>query len=225
MSAPPATRRPGRPRAAEAPVSVDVMLAAALRAFATHGYDGVSVNALSRELGVSHNLLHQRFGSKEGLWHAAVDWGFGDMAHELASAFDPTLTDPLDQMRLVLRRFLAVSAQRPELLGLMNIEGRNDSARLDYLWANYIEPSIAPIARLLDHLAAEGRIRPTSIRTLHFLVAHGTAAPFTLVPLARHFDASDPLDPVTVDAYADLVIDIVITGLQLTPGDVATQPA
>src|SRR5271165_3763713 len=120
MSVRSSARRPGRPRAEDAPVAVDSMLAAALRAFATYGYDGVSVNAIGRELGVSHNLLHQRFGSKDGLWHAAVDWGFGDMAHELASAFDPTLTDPLDQMRLVLRRFLAVSAQRPELLGLMN---------------------------------------------------------------------------------------------------------
>ena len=201
------------------------MLAAALRAFATHGYDGVSVNAISRELGVSHNLLHQRFGSKDGLWHAAVDWGFGDMARELASAFDPTLTDPLEQMRLVLRRFLAVSAQRPELLGLMNIEGRSDNGRLDYLYDNYIEPSTAPIARLLDHLAAEGRIRPTSIRTLHFLVAHGAAAPYSLLPLARHFDPSDPLDPATVNAYADLVIDIILTGLQGSPSDVAARGA
>jgi len=222
MSAPPAARRPGRPRAGDTPASTDAMLAAALRAFATHGYDGVSVNALSRELGVSHNLLHQRFGSKDGLWHAAVDWGFGDMARELASAFDPTLTDPLDQMRLVLRRFLTVSAERPELVGLMNIEGRTESRRLDYLYNNYIEPSIAPIARLLDHLAAEGRIRPTPIRTLHFLVAHGAAAPYTLLPLARHLDPSDPLDPSAVNAHADLVIDMIITGLQLTPNDVAS---
>jgi TetR/AcrR family transcriptional regulator len=221
MSAPPTARRPGRPRAADTPASVDAILAAALRAFATHGYEGVSVNAISRELGVSHNLLHQRFGSKDGLWHAAVDWGFGDMARELASAFDPTLTDPIEQLRLVLRRFLALSAQRPEILGLMNIEGRSDTARLDYLYRNYIEPSTTPIARLLDHLAAEGRIRPTSIRTLHFLVAHGGAAPYTLQPLARHFDPADPLDPATANAHAETAIDIIITGLQLTPSDVA----
>src|SRR5271157_2322274 len=133
MSAPSATRRPGRPRAAEAPVSVDVMLAAALRSFATHGYDGVSVNALGRELGVSHNLLHQRFGSKDGLWHAAVDWGFGGMAQEVAMAVDPTVTDPLDQLAAIFRRFLHASAERPELVGLMNLEGREGTERLTYL--------------------------------------------------------------------------------------------
>ena len=56
MSTTSSARRPGRPRTEDAPVAVEAMLAAALRAFATHGYDGVSVNALSRQLGVSHNL-------------------------------------------------------------------------------------------------------------------------------------------------------------------------
>ena len=214
MSTDPSSRRPGRPKAEEAPATVDAMLAAALAAFATHGYDGVSVNALSRELGVSHNLLHQRFGSKGGLWYAAVDWGFGGMADELARAVDPTLTDPLDQLALILRRFLEVSAERPELVGLMNIEGREDSARLDYLFEHYVDPLTAPIGRLLGHLAEGGRIRPVSGRAFHFLITHGAAAPFTLTALARHLDPVDPLDPAERDAYIDMVVGLLLAGLR-----------
>jgi len=191
------------------------MLAAALRAFATHGYDGVSVTALGRELGVSHSLLHQRFGSKDGLWHAAVDWGFGGMANELARAVDPTLTDPLDQLALILRRFLEVSAERPELVGLMNLEGRERSDRLTYLYDHYVGPITAPIFRVLEHLAAEGRIRPVSGRAFHFLVAHGAAAPFALQALARELDPSDPLDPVEREAYIDMVLEVLLAGLRL----------
>ena len=73
MSAPSQRRRQGRPRNEDAPASLDEILGAALRAFATHGYDGVSLRTLNRELGASHNLLHGRFGSKEALWYAAVD--------------------------------------------------------------------------------------------------------------------------------------------------------
>src|SRR6201993_5559380 len=73
MSAPPQRRPKGRPRAEDAPASLDEILGAALRAFATHGYDGVSLRTLNRELGASHNLLHGRFGSKEALWYATVD--------------------------------------------------------------------------------------------------------------------------------------------------------
>jgi TetR/AcrR family transcriptional regulator len=215
MSSPSPARPRGRPKAQDAPVAVDDILAAALRAFSTHGYDGVSVNALSRELGVSHNLLHQRFGSKEGLWRASVDWAFRGLDVALASAFDPTVPDPLDQLRLVIRRFLEYSAERPELLGLMNVEGREETERLAYIYDLYVEPSTTPVARLLRHLASEGRIRETSQRTFHFLLTHGAGAPFTLTALARRLDPGDPLDPVQLAAHVNLVTEILVSGLEL----------
>src|SRR5712672_1223853 len=119
-----AGKRVGRPKAQDAPVTLEQILDAAFRAFATYGYDGVSVRTLNRELGVSHNLIHQRFGSKRQLWYAAVDRAFGSQVSELARTFDPTLTDPLDQLNHAIRRFVRYSAEHPEVLGLMNIEGR-----------------------------------------------------------------------------------------------------
>jgi hypothetical protein len=107
------------------------------------------------------------------------------------------------------------SAERPELLGLMNIEARVDSERLDYIYDNYVAPALAPLGRLLDHLQKEGRIRPISLRALFFLIAHGAAAPFTLSPLARHFDNTDPLDPDQVAEQAALTADVITSGLRL----------
>ena len=186
----------------------------ALRAFATLGYDGVVLRTLNRELGGSHNLLNGRFGSKEALWYATVDWAFQPLVMRLATAFDPTLTDPLDQLRITMRTFLLYSAERPELLGLMNIEGRQDTERLAYLYNTYIGPALKPVHRLLDHLADSGRTRRVSLRTFHFLLAHGAAAPFTLGPLARHFDGADPLDPAEIEAHADLAADLLIRALE-----------
>src|SRR5260370_13298745 len=88
-------KRTGRPKTQDAPGTVEQILDAAFRAFATYGYDGVAVRTLNRELGVSHNLIHQRFGSKQGLWYAAVDRAFSQQITQLATAFDPTLDDPL----------------------------------------------------------------------------------------------------------------------------------
>jgi AcrR family transcriptional regulator len=205
----------GRPKAKDAPVTPEQILDEAFRAFATYGYDGVAVRTLNRELGVSHNLIHQRFGSKQGLWYAAVDRAFSQQIAELATAFDPTLTDPLDQLNYAIRRFVHYSAEHPELLGLMNIEARVESERLDYIYDNYVAPALAPLARLLDHLHEDGRIRPISLRVLFFLIAHGAAAPFTLVPLARRFDKADPLDPKQVDEQAELTADVITRGLKL----------
>jgi TetR/AcrR family transcriptional regulator len=208
-------KRTGRPKAQDAPVTLEQILDAAFRAFATHGYDGVAVRTLNRELGVSHNLIHQRFGSKQGLWYAAVDRAFSQQVAELATAFDPTLTDPLDQLNHALRRFVGYSAEHPELLGLMNIEARVDGERLDYIYDNYVAPALAPLGLLLDYLQENGRIRPISLRALFFLVAHGAAAPFTLAPLARHFDNRDPLDAKQVAEHAVLTADLITSGLRL----------
>jgi TetR/AcrR family transcriptional regulator len=207
-------RRAGRP-SAEAAIPEAVLLDAALRAFATYGYDGVSVRTLNRELGVSHNLINQRFGSKQGLWRAAVDYGFGDLVRHMEGVFDPTLTDPLDQLALVIGAFLRFSAEHPYLLGLMDIEGRLESHRLAYIYDHYIAPALAGVGRLLDHLVAGGRIRPIPLRSLHFLIAHGAAAPFTLVPLAERFDHSNPLAPRNVERHANLISEIIINGLRI----------
>nr|WP_051574934.1 TetR/AcrR family transcriptional regulator [Mycobacterium sp. URHB0044] len=210
-----ATRRaPGRPRAEESPASLDEIFQVSLRAFATLGYDGVSLRTLNRELGGSHNLLNGRFGSKEALWYATVDWAFAPLAQRVASAFDPTLTDPLEQVRIFIRVFLLYSADHPELVGLMNIEGQRDTERLAYVFDNYIAPAMEPMRRLLDHLVAEGRIHPVPLSTFHFILTHGAGGPFTLEPLARHFSQLDPRGDVTPQEQAELSADFIVRGLR-----------
>jgi TetR/AcrR family transcriptional regulator len=210
-----AAKRTGRPKAQDAPATVEQILDAAFRAFATYGYDGVAVRTLNRELGVSHNLIHQRFASKLGLWYAAVDRAFSQQVAQLATSFDPTLADPLDQLNYAIRSFVHYSAEHPELLGLMNIEARVEGERLDYIYDNYVAPALAPLGRLLDYLQTEGRVRPISLRALFFLIAHGAAAPFTLAPLARRFDNADPLDPIQVTEHAALTADVITNGLRV----------
>jgi AcrR family transcriptional regulator len=190
----------------------------ALKAFATLGYDGVSMRTLNRELGGSHNLLNGRFGSKEALWYATVDWAFAPLAQRILTAFDPTLTDPLEQVRIFIRTFLEYSADHPELLGLMNIEGRQDTKRLAYLFNTYIEPALKPMQRLLDHLVAEGRIRPVPLSTVHFILTHGAGGPFTLEPLARLFSQMDQRGPASPKEHAELSADFIVRGLQVDPG-------
>ena len=212
MSALEARRAPGRPRAEES-VDEEAFLQAALEAFARRGYDGVSVRALCKELGVSHGWAHQQFGSKGGLWYAAVDHGFGRQAAVVA--FDPTLSDPLEQFEHVIREWLRYSAQHPELALLMNIEGTRDSERLDYIYEHYIAPPLAPFDRLLHHLIDEGRVRPVPMRTVFLLLGHGATALFGLVPLARRLDRRDPTSPKNINEHIEAVTRIVIGGLRV----------
>ncbi len=194
----------------------DEILAVALRTFATYGYDGVSLRMINRELGVSHNLIYQRFGTKEQLWKAAVDHGFGALVDYAGSEFDPTVTDALEQLRLAVRRFVLFSARHPELLALMSIEARQDTERLRYIYDTYIEPSQRPLARLLRHLAEEGKVRAIPYRTFFFLFVHGGASAFTFAPLAKLFDPADPCEPDHAEQQADVLAGIIVDGLRLT---------
>jgi TetR/AcrR family transcriptional regulator len=206
----------GRPKASDS-VPIEEILDKALSMFATVGYDGMSMRTLNRELGVSHNLIHQRFGTKEELWRAAVDYGFGRLVRQMQGLFDPTISDPLEQLRLAVHRFVVYSADHPELVALMNIEARQDTERLTYIYDTYIEPLLKDVARLLAHLADQGVIRPIPLRTFHFLLAHGATAPHALVPLATKFDPTSPSEPAAVEQHATLVSTILVEGLRLTP--------
>jgi AcrR family transcriptional regulator len=206
----------GRPKASDS-VPIEEILDKALSMFATVGYDGMSMRTLNRELGVSHNLIHQRFGTKEEPWRAAVDYGFGRLVRQMQGLFDPTISDPLEQLRLAVHRFVVYSADHPELVALMNIEARQDTERLTYIYDTYIEPILKDVARLLAHLADQGVIRPIPLRTFHFLLAHGATAPHALVPLATKFDPTSPSEPAAVEQHATLVSTILVEGLRLPP--------
>ncbi len=210
--------RRGRPKAAASRPLQDI-LETALEAFATYGYDGVSLRTVNRELGVSHNLIYQRFGGKDDLWRASVDFGFGPLLRILQDLFDPTLTEPLEQLRLAIRRYVVFSADHPELVALMNIEARQNTDRLSYVYDNYIEPALKGVGRLVLHLADQKTIRPISLREFHFLVAHGAAAIYSLVPLATLFDPTPLGHPAAIDEHARLVSDLIVEGLRLHPND------
>ncbi|MFG2078595.1 TetR/AcrR family transcriptional regulator [Nonomuraea maritima] len=206
--------RAGRPPASQCPAPPELILAAALRMFADKGYEGASVAALNRKLGVSHNLVHQRFGSKEMLWYATVDWAFGDMAARLLPELDDVEGGPLEQMRRIIRRFVIVHAERPEVLRLITVEGIADSPRLDHLYEHHVAPLLAALTAPLQRLIDEGVIAPIPVRTLHFLVAHGAAAPFSMPALARRIGPGDPASAEAVAEHADVVADLILSGLR-----------
>jgi TetR/AcrR family transcriptional regulator len=197
-------------------LAVDDAMRAALGSFAARGYDGCSVQQLARDLGVSHNLLNLRFGSKEDLWRAAVDWGFEQLLGALDDA-DDAPEDPLERLRATVVRYVCAAATVPELLQVMNVEGAIDGPRLRYVFDRYIRPVEVPMRALLEHLAAEGRVRPIPFRTLWFLVVGGGVSPFAQPPVAALLDPTDLLDPAAVEAHAEVVADMLMAALLPVP--------
>ena len=203
--------QPGRPPR----VSEEALLRGALRLFAEFGYEGMSVRLLNQQLGISHNTVNKRFGSKLDLWYAAVDQGFSILKNDLA----PILSDlqaaaePRDVARYVIVAGLRASLKQPDILRLMNYEGARPSERLSYIFRAHLDPIMSVVHHALKKSAEEGTIRPVSARAIMFLLAHGAAAPFTLSGLSSEYDGlSGPLDE---EEHIELMADFLIAGLYL----------
>src|SRR5712691_971061 len=208
-----ALRARGRPRAEENPAPMEIVLAAAVNEFAVHGYNGVSVRTLSRTLGVSHNLLHQRFGSKEALWRAAVDWAFGPLVAVMDEA-DDERRDPRDRLRTSIRSFVRYSADHPDLLRLMDLEGASPSWRLDYLSDRFIAPVLARTTELLVSLERQGTIQRVPHVVTYYLITSGAGSIFARIALTERLFGSEPLQTDQYDRYADIIADVIVNSLR-----------
>lgn len=214
-----ATRPRGRPATGEVTLGADELLDAALDAFAERGFDGTSVRELARELEVSHNFIPQRIGSKERLWFAAVDRGFGALATSLAEVLleDGGATDDLTRLRSLVQRFIEANAARPALLRIISQEAIAPGPRLDHLFDNFIDPVRVFGEELLGRLRAAGQVRSDSVSLMYFLMTHGGGGPFALPGLADRFGAGlDPSDADAVRRHAAEATAVIFDGLAVS---------
>ncbi|HET7722887.1 MAG TPA: TetR/AcrR family transcriptional regulator, partial [Acidimicrobiales bacterium] len=181
-----AGRNRGRPPASAPPAATDAeILETALDAFAEAGFAGTSVRDLARRLNVSHNLVPQRFGSKERLWYAAVDHGFAAVGEAAQVTVVPD--DPFETLRRLIVAFVEATAARPAILRIINQEAAIAGPRLDYLFSRYLGPSSRQVESALAELQRCGRARAIPNAAFYFLLTHGIAGPLALAPLAERF--------------------------------------
>lgn len=207
------TRGRGRPRAGQE-LEVARLLQGALEAFAEQGYDGTSVRELSRRLGVSHALLTARFGSKEGLWFAAMEHALAAAESSWRRLADDPHLDDLEALRQAIVYQVMFSAAHPEVLRIMSHEGAIDSPRIRYVLEHFVEPLRPLVERRIDRLVAAGRIRQVPYATVHYLVVQGGGARYATPVETELLGGSHPPDADDVRHHAETVADIIVEGLK-----------
>jgi TetR/AcrR family transcriptional regulator len=211
-----AQRGRGRPRAGEE-IDLARLLQAALDAFAETGYDGTSVRELSRRLGVSHALLTARFGSKEGLWFAAMEHALAQAERTWREVANSPGLDDLEALRQGLVRQVIFSAEHPQVYRIMSHEGAIDSPRVRFVVDRFVNPLRPGVERLLARLVAAGRIRPVPYATLHYLITAGGGALFANPVEAALLGAPAHPDAQDIRAHAEAVADLLIAGIVVSP--------
>lgn len=209
-----AKRARGRP--AQSAVSDNALLEAVLQSFAESGYDGTSVREIARSLDVSHNLIPQRFGSKEKLWYAAVDHGFGRLIQDLTQEAERLGSDEVQVLRGLIASCIEMNALHPSMLQIINQEATQPGPRLDYLFAKYIKPIRDFGDAWLVRLAQEGRMAPVSITLLYFLITHGAGGMFALPALTSRLGGdTEELTSAGIREQAQSAVNILFDGLMV----------
>ncbi|WP_308010707.1 MULTISPECIES: TetR/AcrR family transcriptional regulator [unclassified Streptomyces] len=204
-------RRPGRPGADTPALPEEAsILQRGLEAFAELGYDRASARELARRLGVSHNFINDRYGSKAAFWRAVVDASLGAQVARMVGP-DPSLDDE-ENLRRLITDFYRTAADTP-LVGRLFVDELNqDTERLDYLYDRYIGVLVGHMASSIDRLVAAGRMAPIPMDVLFFAV-FPTVSGMLDVPLARRLGRSEGSSPERIAATAESLASLVLDGL------------
>lgn len=193
------------------------LLDAALRAFATHGYDGTSVRDLARRVGVSHNLVHHHYGSKWQLWQAALEHALASSGRELFALVEANerARDWEVSNRDGITGAVELFARHPAFAKILADESARGGERFDFLYERYIGPFARLLERLLEGAPGRSERRIDARAAMLFLFA-GMTAPFALGGLASKLDGAPSAKGATADdlqRFAATAAELVAHGL------------
>jgi len=192
-----------------------IILEAALKAFSVHGYAGASIASIAALYKVSPALIHYYFKNKEEMWRAALDHGIGDVIRDLTDTMrDLKGFDAVSQLKFLIRRYIAIVSDRPEVFDTILRESAAPGPRLVWLTKRHLSPLYALWTMLIETAQAEGAIK-------------GGIPPYhvsqIIVGASYHFIASrvrmheaygvDVTSKELRERHADAVLDIIFTGL------------
>jgi TetR/AcrR family transcriptional regulator len=202
-------RRAGRPvQPTDIPAESEI-LARGMVAFAELGYDGASVRELARRLGVSHNFINDRYGSKEQFWRAVIDQSLTAQVAWLQALLSVSDEDELARLRNLVHAFHQANVAEPDLPRIMQYEAIRGGKRLEYVFEHYVAPVRDAVAPLVQSLVEQGRVRPIPLDVMVYAVIAMTSvnAEVPLVTLLGDSFAADP------SHFAGMLSDIVLDGV------------
>ena len=201
-----------RAATAQASDSRELILVAALRAFAENGYDGATTRDIAARARVNHGLIPYYFGGKQKLWQAAVDRAFDRLGAGLDAVLtDPTVADDRERTGLLIRNYVRFVAQNPEFVLLMHDEGRRRGPRMRWLVDRHVKPLYEAMRVLLERTQDRGFL-PADLAPIHFhyILAGSVGLIFHQAEECRRLSGLDPFDPAVVEDHARAVEHLLL---------------
>lgn len=210
----PVPRKRGRPAGNGVhAVSEDRVLDLAFNAFAERGYEGTTLRELAKVLGVSHNLLNVRFGTKEDLWRRAVDARVARIAPPVFEAFEVRALDDEARLRELVHRFCRWAADNGEFAALAYVEGRRATWRIDHIVDAYLLPFKQQLDALLGSVASRRPVHPITTGAFMAMLVQGVGFYFASRPMLDRLGVGEEIDPGHIDQQIAMFANFILAAL------------
>jgi AcrR family transcriptional regulator len=186
------------------------ILAAALELFADRSFDGASTRDIAERAGVSQPSLGYHFRSKDELWRAAVSSLFAELEERMGARLHGLRgVDDVTRAELLVRDFIAFSAEHPQLHRIITQESKVDGDRMDWLVDQHVRPLYELTTGMFERLVAQGAVPDVPAPFLYYILTGAGPTIFVLAPECRRLAGFDPMAPDAVETHADIVVDLL----------------
>ncbi len=151
----------------------DSILKAATKIFAKYGYDGGSVEKISKAANSYDRMIYYYFGNKEGLFIEVIE-GIYRRMNEAESHLRLNTDAPVQALKEVIDFVLSYYQKHPEFVTLLNTENLHQGRHISKSprASEYSSPAIDIIARILQSGAQQGLFREDlNARNVYLLIA------------------------------------------------------
>lgn len=188
------------------------LVAAGRRLFASKGFDGTSVRALTTQAGTNLGAVTYHFGSKYGLYAAVLEDGLRPLAHRVTRAAASEGTGR-DRMLAVLEAYFEHLAEHPDLPHLLLQEVAAGKEPPPVI-VEIIQTVKGTIAGLQVEGVEDGSVRPGHPVLTALSVVSQPIYLTLIAPLLRRVGGIDLSDPDVRRQAVAHTLDFVSAGLE-----------
>jgi len=183
-----------------------LILDAALRRFAEHGYDGTSLNDIADDVGIRRPSILHHYPSKEAIYRAVLkqlveDWG----TLVIKAVQDPE--KGWDQIERVLAAAFEFFEHNTEFVRLVRREAIAGGPFFDEI-ATTLQPLFDQAVGFLEREMKAGRLRKHNAAQLLLSGYGAILSYFSDAPLITVLLGTDPLSPEALRVHHREVVDL-----------------
>lgn len=197
----------------------DNILRAATRVFARYGYDGGSVEKISKSAKSVDRMIYYYFGSKEGLFIEVLENAYRRMNNaELKLKLNTSR--PVDGLNEVIAFVLSYYRKNPEFITLLNTENlqRGRHIAKSQRASEYSSPAIAIIRELLQNGIAQRLFRKDiSARDVYLLIVATAYFYMSNRYTLSAFLGENLQTPEAIEAWQSFISSTVLRSVLLKP--------